>query len=96
VNPYLMLAVILGAAMNGMEDAIEPPAPITGNAYALDLPRIPVTWVGAMDAFEGSDHIRRIFAPEMIRNFLLTKRQEAHYMEELTETERVEIYLDTV
>ena len=49
-----------------------------------------------MDAFEGSDHIRRIFAPEMIRNFLLTKRQEAHYMEELTETERVEIYLDTV
>lgn len=96
VNPYLMLAVILGAAMNGIEDAIEPAAPISGNAYALDLPRIPATWVGAMDAFEESEHIRRIFAPELIRNFLLTKRQEAHYMEELTETERVEIYLDTV
>lgn len=96
VNPYLMVAAILGAAMNGIEDQALPPEPVTGNAYALDLPRIPATWVGAMDAFEASPHIKRIFAPEMIRNFLLTKRQEAHYMDELTETERVEIYLDTV
>ncbi|MDA7427102.1 glutamine synthetase family protein [Primorskyibacter aestuariivivens] len=96
VNPYLMLAAILGAAMNGMEDGIEPPEPISGNAYALDLPQMPTQWDAAMDAFEQSDEIKRIFAPELIRNFLLTKRQEAHYMEELSEAERVEIYLDTV
>jgi glutamine synthetase len=96
VNPYLMLAAVLGAAINGIEDGIEPPAPITGNAYAADLPQIPGDWASAIDAFEASPEVARIFAPELIRNFVLTKRQELHYMQELTPQEQVEIYLDTV
>jgi glutamine synthetase len=96
VNPYLMLAAILGAALNGIEAQTEPPAPITGNAYALDLPQVPTTWEDAIHAFETSPEIAAIFAPELIRNFVLTKRQELHYMGELTPEERVEIYLDTV
>ena len=96
VNPYLMLAAILGAALNGIEDKVEPPAPITGNAYALDLPQVPTTWTDAIHAFETCPEIARTFAPELIRNFVLTKRQELHYMGELTPEERVEIYLDTV
>lgn len=96
VNPYLMLAAILGAAITGIEDEMEPPAPISGNAYALDLPQVPNTWGAAIDAFENSEIIKRIFAPEMIRNLVLTKRQELHYMAELTPAEQVEIYLDTV
>jgi glutamine synthetase len=97
VNPYLMLAVILGAALNGIEDGAEPPAPVTGNAYALEgLPQIPATWAEAIDAFEGSAVLPRIFPRELIRNFVQTKRQEAHYTAELTPEERVELYLDTV
>ncbi len=96
VNPYLMVAAILGAALNGIEDEQEPPAPITGNAYAADLPQIPSDWTSAIDAFETSPEVERIFNPELIRNFVLTKRQELHYMGELTPNERVEIYLETV
>ncbi|MBV2360424.1 glutamine synthetase family protein [Thalassococcus sp. CAU 1522] len=96
VNPYLALAAMLGAALNGIEDAAEPPAPVTGNAYALDLPRIPTDWAGAIAAFEESPVVPRIFPDELIRNLLLTKKQELHYMAELTPTEQVEIYLDTV
>lgn len=96
MNPYLMLAAVLGAAINGIEDGIEPPAPITGNAYAADLPQIPTDWESAIDLFEKDPHVARIFAPELIRNFVLTKRQEMHYMQELTPQEQVEIYLDTV
>lgn len=96
VNPYLALAAILGAALDGIEAGQEPPEPITGNAYALDLPGIPDTWGAAIDAFENSDVIRRIFPADLIRNFLLTKRQEMHYMAELTKPEQVDIYLDTV
>ena len=96
VNPYLMLAAVLGAAINGIEDAAEPPAPITGNAYDADLPQIPGTWKDAIDAFENSPGIARIFAPELIRNLVLTKRQELHYMQDLTPAEQVNIYLDTV
>ncbi|NCO16970.1 MAG: glutamine synthetase, partial [Alphaproteobacteria bacterium] len=55
VNPYLMLAAILGAALIGIEDQAEPAPPITGNAYAIeDLPQIPETWAEAVDAFESS------------------------------------------
>jgi glutamine synthetase len=96
VNPYLMLAAVLGAAINGIEDGEEPPAPITGNAYAADLPQIPGDWKSAIDAFEASPEIARIFSADLIRNFVLTKRQELHYMQELTPTEQVTIYLDTV
>ena len=54
MNPYLMLAVILGAALNGIEDAEEPPAPIKGNAYSQEgLDQIPTTWAEAIDAFLG-------------------------------------------
>ncbi len=96
VNPYLLLANILGAAFIGMEDKITPPDPITGNAYALDLPQLQPTWGDAINAFENSPYIKRIFSPELIRNMLLTKRQELYYMNELTEQEQSEIYLDTV
>ena len=87
---------ILGAALNGIEDGVEPPDPITGNAYAQDLPRIPDTWGAAIEAFEASKVMPRIFPEELIRNMLLTKRQELHYMAELEPHEQVEIYLDTV
>ncbi|MDU8910236.1 glutamine synthetase family protein [Aestuariicoccus sp. MJ-SS9] len=96
VNPYLMLAAILGAALNGIEDKAEPPEPITGNAYALDLPRIPASWSTAIDAFEQSAIVARLFPDELIRNLVLTKRQEVFYMAELEPPEQVEIYLDTV
>lgn len=96
VNPYLMLAAVLGAAINGIEDGEEPPAPITGNAYAADLPQIPGDWKSAIDAFEASPEIARIFPADLVRNFVLTKRQELHYMQELTPSEQVTIYLDTV
>ena len=96
INPYLMLAGVLGAALNGIEDKLAPPPAITGNAYALDLPQIPDTWEAAITTFEHSAIIGRIFPAELIRNLVLTKRQELHYMNELSPTEQVEVYLDTV
>ena len=97
VNPYLMLATILGAALIGIEDGLEPPSPITGNAYAMDdLPQIPSTWEDAIEAFETSAIMSRILPKELIRNLVLTKKQELHYIAELTAEEKVELYLDTV
>lgn len=97
VNPYLMLAAILGAALDGIENEMDPPSPIVGNAYALDdLPQIPATWEDAIDALEQSSIVPRFIHAELIKNLISTKRQELHYIGELTEQERVELYLDTV
>jgi glutamine synthetase len=96
VNPYLHLAAVLGAALSGLEDRSEPPQPVTGNAYSLDLPQVPSTWSTAIDAFEKSPVMQRIFHQDLMRNLVLTKRQEVFYMSDVTPQEQVEIYLDTV
>ena len=96
VNPYLFLAAVLGSALVGIEDDLQPPPPITGNAYDQDLAQIPDTWAQAIDAFEESAFAHRIFAPQLIANLVMTKRQELHYMKELTPRQQLELYLDTV
>ena len=96
VNPYLLLATILGAALHGIKDSVEPPAPITGNAYALDLPRVPSSWPEAVDRFERDPWTARLLPPPLIANMVLTKRQEIRDIEELSQAERIDLYLDTV
>ena len=96
VNPYLALAAILGAALDGIDAGAEAPPPITGNAYAQNLPQLPGTWEEAITAFGASAEIGRIFPKDLIDNYLLTKRQELHYMSELSPQEQIELYLDTV
>ncbi|WP_413718578.1 glutamine synthetase family protein [Silicimonas sp. MF1-12-2] len=95
-NPYLMLAVILGAALVGIEDQVQPPEPIKGNAYAAKLETLPSDWHEAIRMFEESTLMPRILPKELIRNYLMTKRQELSYYDELSESQRIDLYLDTV
>ncbi len=74
--PYLVFATILGAALTGIEDRATAPAPITGNAYGADLPRLAPDWETAIERFASDPLIARIFAPQLIENLVLTKRQE--------------------
>ncbi len=96
VNPYLLMSAVLGAMLIGIGDKITPPAPITGDAYAQDLPQIPGTWDEAVARFENSDLMPRIFTPELIDNMIRTKRQEMVGMAELTDQQVLELYLEAV
>ena len=42
INPYLLMSLILGAAMVGIEDEILPQKPINGNAYDQTLRQLPL------------------------------------------------------
>ena len=96
VNPYLFLAAVLGSALVGIEDAMQPPAPITGNAYEQELPQVPDTWEAAINAFEQSPLARRIFDPQLVDNLVRTKRQEMFHMNLMTHEEQLDHYLDLV
>ena len=77
INPYLMLATVLGAALVGIEDAMQPPAPSSGNVYDIKgLPQLAPTWAEAIDLFESDPLIARILPKMAIRNLVMTKRQE--------------------
>lgn len=96
INPYLMLAVVLGAALVGIENGELPPPAITGNAYALDLPQLPTDWAEAIELFGTSDIIARILPADLIRNLVLTKRQELRKLAALSTAEQTAIYLESV
>jgi glutamine synthetase len=96
INPYLILAVVLGSALAGIEDGKAPPAPITGNAYEQDLPQLAPDWESAIAAFESDPYMARILPRDLILNLCYTKRQEAERMKEVPAAEQWKTYLETV
>ena len=96
INPYLSFAAILGAALIGVEDGLDPGVPITGNAYDQDLPQLASDWTTAIDLFESDPIVARIFEPKMIRNLVQTKRQEVEIMTEIPEDAHWKTYLEKV
>lgn len=93
VNPYLALAVILAGALDGMVKKKNPPAPITGNAYASKAASFPSTWDAALTAFEKSKFIDQYLGPAYKKIYLACKRQERDtFAAEVTSAEH-EAYL---
>ncbi|MEO0718113.1 MAG: glutamine synthetase family protein [Pseudomonadota bacterium] len=79
-NPYLVLAAVLGGALEGIENETPCGDPIVGEAVAdagaLNAPPLPNTWAAAVDAWAGSEFVGRIFGSEFQRLFAAQKRQE--------------------
>ena len=75
-NPYLVLAAVLAAALEGIKAGSEPPAPFTGSSYDQDLPRLPSSWTDALLAFQTSDFVERCFGQAFLRAFVAAKKQE--------------------
>jgi len=96
INPYLAFAAILGAAITGIDDAMTPPAPISGNAYEADLPQLAADWGTAIAAFESDPLIARIFHADLIANLVMTKRQEHARIDEMAARDHWKVYLETV
>lgn len=96
ITPYLIFAAILGAAITGIEEGMTPPEPLTGNAYEQDLPQLAPDWATAIDRFESDPMVAKIFSPMLIRNLVMTKRQELRLMSEIPEEEHWKTYLETV
>lgn len=95
-NPYLALAAILGAALIGIEDGMIAPPPISGNAYDLDLPQLKFDWTTAIETFETDEMIARIFPEALVKNYVLTKRQEQERLTEFPPEHHWKTYLETV
>ncbi|RKT30513.1 glutamate--putrescine ligase [Roseovarius halotolerans] len=96
INPYLSFATILGAAITGVEEGMEPPDPITGNAYEHDLPRMASDWEAAIDRFEGDPLLATFLPRELIANLVMTKRQELRLMRDIAPEAQWKTYLETV
>jgi glutamine synthetase len=75
-NPYLVMAWVLGGMLHGLEQAIEPPAVLTGNAYEQDGEPLPVTWPEAIERFARSEFARRCLGEKFVNLYATVKRAE--------------------
>ncbi|MDH4039239.1 MAG: glutamine synthetase family protein [Gammaproteobacteria bacterium] len=75
-NPYLVIAAILAGMLHGIENKLQAPPPLEGNAYELLEPSLPRYWPDALARFENSDFIRNSFGRTFQNVFAVLKHQE--------------------
>jgi glutamine synthetase len=89
VNPYLAIAGLVCAAIDGVERELPLPPPVTGNAYtAPDVDRVPATLEEAAALWEGSALARAAFGKEVVDHYANMARVElAAYRSAVTDWE---------
>lgn len=87
-NPYLLFAVLLSAMLEGMQQKMTPPLPVSGDGYAQEQETLPVYIQDAVRLFSASDFIKENLGGELQRIFTLTKQQEiAEFRRRITDLE---------
>lgn len=95
-NPYLALAGIIAAGLDGLDRGLDPGRPITGNAQPVGVETLPRTLADALDALESDVLLRDALGEEAICEFIAVKRGECSaYMESVSCWEQ-ETYLRRV
>jgi len=94
-NPYLILAAILGAALDGIENEIDPGKAAVGRALG-DSPFMPLTrlWLEAIDQFESSQWVQDCFGEGLKHVLLACKRQEYETLFARVPNTEIETYLE--
>jgi glutamine synthetase len=77
VNPYLALAGLVAAALNGVAEPAELPPPVTGNAYAVPgLPRVPASLDEALSLWVSSELAAESFGQDVVDHYATMARVE--------------------
>jgi glutamine synthetase len=85
-NPYLALAVMLRAGLDGIEKQIDPGPPINKNIFTMShrerrhlrIDELPGNLSEALDELEKDDLVRETLGEHLFEHFLAAKREEWH------------------
>ena len=88
-NPYLAVAAMVAAGIDGIDRALELGEEYTGNAYRSESARVPASLSDALSLWEGSDFAREGFGEEVVEHYANMARVEiAAYARAVTDWER--------
>jgi glutamine synthetase len=85
-NPYLALAVMLAAGLDGIQQKLHPGEPVNKNIFAmsqrekrrLKIESLPVDLADALDHLEKDEVVTEALGEHILEHFVLAKRQEWH------------------
>lgn len=95
-NPYLTLAVCLGAGMDGIKNQILPPPGVDHNLYAmserekmrLGIETLPATLAEAVEELERDGLVRKVLGLRLAEKYMAAKRREwKQYAAQVTDWE---------
>jgi glutamine synthetase len=90
VNQYLAVAALIAGGLHGIEQKLELPEPLSGNAYDGGGERLPTTLAEAADLFSSSRVAREAFGDDVVEHYLNNARVElGAYNSAVTDWERV-------
>ncbi|MGL5405868.1 MAG: type I glutamate--ammonia ligase [Propionibacteriaceae bacterium] len=102
-NPYLAFAAILLAGLDGIQNRIEPPAPIDKDLYELppdehaEVNQVPASLDAVLDALE-ADHefllAGDVFTPDLIETWISMKREDIDAIRQRPHPYEFDLYYD--
>jgi len=88
VNPYLAVAGIIAAGLDGIKNKLKLEPAFTGNAYESDSSRVPASMPEALELWEKSDWVKQTFGAEVQTHYANMARVEiAAYGKAVTDWE---------
>ena len=82
VNPYLAFAALIAAGLHGVEQGLELPPPLEGNAYESDADRFPSSLREAVAALEAGSVARSALGEQVVDHYLNYGRTEQRLFDE--------------
>lgn len=95
-NPYLVLTVILGGILAGLDGKTDPGRPVKGNAYASRAATLPLTWDKALARFRKSDFIADCLGEDYRKLYAACKIQEKTLFDRMISDVEYNAYLRDV
>ncbi|MGH6900287.1 MAG: glutamine synthetase family protein [Geminicoccaceae bacterium] len=95
-NPYLVLAAVLAGIHHGLTHALEPSAPIAGNAYAQVAPSLPLSWDHAIEALAGASVLNGYLGESFCRLYRVCRAAERDRFADVVTPTEYAWYLNTV
>ena len=100
-NPYLVAAAVLGAAVLGIEEKLEPNAAVAGNAYDIQdaLPaelQFPTNLRDAASRMARSESAIEVFGAEFVDHFVMSRLWEAREYERHVNSWQLERYFEII
>ena len=89
LNPYLAMAALLAAGIDGIENKRELEPPFVGDAYGgTDVQEIPSTLRDAAAALDGSAMLRKAFGDDVVDHYVHAARwEQTEYDRRITDWE---------